>query len=91
MLNYYVGKVRTHIFDSFSRKGPYESSNVSLVLYRKVLAKGFMAKEDLWPEEEVDPSTFDDPVEKGSDAWRVQRIQKAYCNPENYRRRNLAI
>ena len=50
-----------------------------------------MAKEDLWPQHEVDPSTFNTPVERGSDEWRVQRIQKAYCNPENYRRRNLAI
>ena len=56
-----------------------------------VLAKGFMAKEDLWCEEDVDPSTFDAPVERGTDEWRLQRIQKAYCNPENYRRRNLAI
>ena len=56
-----------------------------------VLAKGFMAKGDLWPQNEVDPSTFDDPVERGSDEWRIQRIQKAYCNPENYRRRNLAV
>merc|ERR1739844_406190 len=32
-----------------------------------------------------------DEVTKGSEEWRVQRIQKAYCNPENYRRRNLAI
>lgn len=68
----------------------YAENDVELLCW-EVLAKGFMAKEDLWPEEEVDPSTFDDPVEKGSDEWRVQRIQKAYCNPENYRRRNLAI
>lgn len=50
-----------------------------------------MAKPDLWTKEDVDPSTFDDPVVKGSDEWRLQRIQKAYCNPENYRRRELAI
>ena len=56
-----------------------------------VLAKGFMAKPDLWSKEDVDPSTFEDPVVKGSDEWRLQRIQKAYCNPENYRRRELAI
>lgn len=42
-------------------------------------------------EEDVDPSTFDDPVEKGSEQWQVQRIQKGYCNQENYRRQNLAI
>ena len=56
-----------------------------------VLAKGFMAKSDLWPEHEVDPAAFDMPVVRGSDEWRVQRIQKAYCHTENYRRRNLAI
>ncbi len=50
-----------------------------------------MAKPDLWSREDVDPSTFDDPVVKGSNEWRLQRIQKAYCNPENYRRRDLAI
>ena len=50
-----------------------------------------MAKEDLWPKDEVDPSTFDDPVERGSDEWRLQRIQSAYCNEENYRRRDLAV
>lgn len=50
-----------------------------------------MAKGDLWPQEEVDPATFDMPVVKGSDEWRLQRIQKAYCNPENYRRRELAM
>ena len=55
-----------------------------------MLAKGFAANNDLWSEDEVDPSSFDSPVVKGSDEWRLQRIQKAYCNPENYRRRRLA-
>ena len=55
-----------------------------------MLAKGFAANNDLWSEDEVDPSSFDSPVVKGSDEWRLQRIQKAYCNPENYRRRHLA-
>jgi hypothetical protein len=51
-----------------------------------------MAQEDLWPQSEVDPSTFDAPaLERGTDEWRLQRIQKAYCNDENYRRRDLAI
>ena len=50
-----------------------------------------MAKEDLWPENEIDPSTFNAPVVKGSDEWRLQRLQRAYCNSENYRRRELAI
>lgn len=56
-----------------------------------VLAKGFMAKKDLWTKDEVNPQSFDFPVEKGSDEWRLQRIQKAYCHDENYRRRDLAI
>merc|ERR1712242_200809 len=34
---------------------------------------------------------FNIPVVRGSDEWRIQRIQKAYCHPENYRRRDLAI
>jgi len=50
-----------------------------------------MAKEELWRQEDVDESTFDLPVERGSNEWRLQRIQKAYCNKENYRRRDLAI
>jgi len=68
----------------------YSDNGVELLCW-EVLAKGFMAKDDLWPEEEVDSSTFDAPVVKGSDEWRTQRLQKAYCNPENYRRRDLAI
>jgi diketogulonate reductase-like aldo/keto reductase len=68
----------------------YEANGVELLCW-EVLAKGFMAKEDLWPSEEVDPTTFSSPVQRGTDEWRLQRIQKAYCNPENYRRRNLAI
>lgn len=67
----------------------YAKRGVELLCW-EVLAKGFMAKEDLWTEKEVDPCTFDAPVERGTDSWRLQRIQKAYCNPENYRRRNLA-
>ena len=50
-----------------------------------------MAKSDLGPEHEVDPETFDAPVERGTNEWRLQRMQKAYCHPENYRRRNLAV
>mmetsp|Transcript_18302 Transcript_18302/g.25800 ORF Transcript_18302/g.25800 Transcript_18302/m.25800 type:complete len:470 (-) Transcript_18302:113-1522(-) len=67
----------------------YEENDVELLCW-EVLAKGFMAKPDLWQEEDVDPSTFDDPVEIGSPEWRLQRLQKAYCNPENYRRRHVA-
>lgn len=68
----------------------YESHGVELLCW-EVLAKGFMAKEELWRQEDVDESTFDLPVERGSNEWRLQRIQKAYCNKENYRRRDLAI
>eukprot|EP00551_Chaetoceros_affinis_P007628 CAMPEP_0203665414 /NCGR_PEP_ID=MMETSP0090-20130426/2620_1 /ASSEMBLY_ACC=CAM_ASM_001088 /TAXON_ID=426623 /ORGANISM="Chaetoceros affinis, Strain CCMP159" /LENGTH=402 /DNA_ID=CAMNT_0050528947 /DNA_START=1186 /DNA_END=2394 /DNA_ORIENTATION=+ len=68
----------------------YADNGVELLCW-EVLAKGFMAKEDLWQQNEVDPSTFHAPVVKGSDEWRLQRIQRAYCNPENYRRRELAI
>ena len=50
-----------------------------------------MAKEDLWTQDEVDPATFNLPVERGYEEWRLQRIQKAYCNAENCRRRDLAI
>jgi aryl-alcohol dehydrogenase-like predicted oxidoreductase len=68
----------------------YADNGVELLCW-EVLAKGFMAKEDLWTEDEVDESSFDKPVIKGSDEWRLQRIQKAYCNAENYRRKGLAI
>jgi aryl-alcohol dehydrogenase-like predicted oxidoreductase len=57
----------------------------------EVLAKGFMAKPHLWSEDTLDPSTLDDPVEIGSNEWRLQRIQKAYCYDKNYRRRRAAI
>lgn len=67
----------------------YAENGVELICW-EVLAKGFAANNDLWSEDEVDPSSFDSPVVKGSDEWRLQRIQKAYCNPENYRRRHLA-
>lgn len=68
----------------------YEDHGIELICW-EVLAKGFMAKEDLWTQNEVDPKSFDTLVERGSDAWRLQRIQKAYCNDENYRRRDLAV
>lgn len=68
----------------------YEDNNIELICW-EVLAKGFMAKADLWPEEEVDSSTFFSPVEEGSDEWRKQRIQRAYCHAENYRRRDVAL
>jgi len=67
----------------------YEENNIELICW-EVLAKGFMAKGDMWPEEEVDPSTFNTPVVEGSDEWRIQRVQRAYCHSENYRRRDVA-
>lgn len=68
----------------------YDENKIELLCW-EVLAKGFMAKPDLWPKEEVDSSTFYTPVEEGSDEWRIQRIQRAYCHDENYRRRDVAI
>ena len=68
----------------------YEDNGIELLCW-DVLAKGFMASPDLWPEHEINPETFDAPIEIGTDEWRVHRIQRAYCNPENYRRRNLTI
>jgi hypothetical protein len=50
-----------------------------------------MAVPDLWCEKTVDPSFFDKEVELGTDEWRMQRIQRAYCNDENYRRRRNAL
>ena len=68
----------------------YDNNNIELLCW-EVLAKGFMAKSDLWPKEEVDSSTFFTAVEEGTDEWRIQRIQRAYCHDENYRRRDVAI
>jgi len=68
----------------------YEDNNIELSCW-EVLAKGFMAKPHLWSEDTVDPCSFDAPVEIGSDEWRLQRIQKAYCYDMNYRRRRLAM
>jgi len=50
-----------------------------------------MAVPDLWSEETVDKSFFEKEVEVGTDEWRLQRIQKAYCNEENWRRRRNAV
>jgi aryl-alcohol dehydrogenase-like predicted oxidoreductase len=68
----------------------YHQNGVELVCW-EVLAKGFMAVPDLWCEKTVDPSFFHKEVELGSEEWRLQRIQKAYCNDENYRRRRNAL
>ena len=68
----------------------YYQNGVELVCW-EVLAKGFMAVPDLWCEKTVDPTFFQKEVELGSDEWRLQRIQTAYCNDENYRRRRNAL
>lgn len=55
----------------------------------EALAKGFMAVPDLW--ETVDDELICGPEkELGSNEWRMQRIQRAYCTAENYERRSLA-
>lgn len=73
----------------------YEEHGVELVCW-EVLAKGFMANPELWTEDTVDLSFLDGgercelaPV--GTPEWRLQRIQRAYCHPENYRRRRAAM
>eukprot|EP00816_Leptocylindrus_hargravesii_P005151 CAMPEP_0196811978 /NCGR_PEP_ID=MMETSP1362-20130617/20169_1 /TAXON_ID=163516 /ORGANISM="Leptocylindrus danicus, Strain CCMP1856" /LENGTH=365 /DNA_ID=CAMNT_0042187393 /DNA_START=284 /DNA_END=1381 /DNA_ORIENTATION=+ len=68
----------------------YENNGVELVCW-EVLAKGFMAVPTLWSKEDVDRSTFDKTFEAGTNEWRLQRIQRAYCHLENYRRREAAI
>lgn len=57
----------------------------------EALAKGFMAVPDLWSEDSIDTAFLNGPdAEIGSNDWRTQRIQRAYCTPENYERRNIA-
>ena len=68
----------------------YEENGVELVCW-EVLAKGFMAVPSLWSKEDVDRSTFDKTFETGTNEWRLQRIQRAYCHSENYRRREAAM
>ena len=58
----------------------------------EALAKGFMAVPTLWRRHEIDFSTFHGPdAEVGTDLWRLQRIQRAYCTPANYVRRDIAL
>ena len=58
----------------------------------EALAKGFMAVPALWRRHELDFSTFHGPdAETGTDLWRLQRIQRAYCTPGNYVRRDIAL
>lgn len=75
----------------------YGERDVELVCW-EVLAKGFMANPELWPEDSVDTAVFGDDLtsdktlaEIGTNEWRLQRIQRAYCHPENYRRRSAAV
>lgn len=58
------------------------------VLGWETLAKGFMAVPDQWSRP-IAKNTGKPKV--GSDAWRLQRLQNAYCTPENYRRREEAV
>lgn len=58
----------------------------------EALAKGFMAVPTLWRRHELDFSTFHGPdAETGTDLWRLQRIQRAYCTSGNYARRDIAL
>jgi aryl-alcohol dehydrogenase-like predicted oxidoreductase len=68
----------------------YHTKGVELICW-EVLAKGFMAVPDLWPEHSIDKVFLDKVVEIGSDEWRLQRLQRAYCHDENYRRRRNAL
>lgn len=68
----------------------YNERGVELICW-EVLAKGFMAVENLWCEKSVDPAFLKKEVVQGSDDWRLQRIQRAYCTEENYRRRRNAL
>lgn len=69
----------------------YRENNVEILGW-EVLAKGFMAREDMWPEEEIAKRNLNcEMIERGTDEWRLNRIQKAYCTKDNYYRRKLAI
>lgn len=68
----------------------YHQNGIELLCW-EVLAKGFMAVPHQWCEQSVDKAFFEKNVEIGTDEWRLQRLQKAYCNDENYRRRRKAI
>jgi len=61
------------------------------ILGWEALAKGFMAVPTLWNEDSIDKDFLNGPdAELGSNDWRTQRIQRAYCHSENYARRALA-
>jgi len=66
----------------------YAKNNIEVMGW-EALAKGFMAVPDLWSN--IDRDLIHGPdAEQGSDLWRMQRIQRAYCTPENYERRRIA-
>jgi len=68
----------------------YRDHNVEVMGW-EALAKGFMAVPTLWRQHEIHYSTFHGPdADAGTDTWRLQRIQRAYCTPANYRRRDIA-
>lgn len=69
----------------------YAENNVNLYCW-EVLAKGFMAVNDLWSPTSLDYNMLKDPsVVEGTDEWRLQRIQNAYCHDANYKRRSIAM
>lgn len=69
----------------------YRRHNVELLCW-EVLAKGFMAQPHLWSSDAVDWDMLlnNHDVELGSNEWRLQRLQKAYCSEANYHRRRVA-
>jgi len=68
----------------------YKSEGIEVMGW-EALAKGFMAVPDLWDEQSLDQNLIRGPDrELGSNEWRMQRIQRAYCTKENYERRRLA-
>eukprot|EP00543_Licmophora_paradoxa_P017693 CAMPEP_0202460422 /NCGR_PEP_ID=MMETSP1360-20130828/43876_1 /ASSEMBLY_ACC=CAM_ASM_000848 /TAXON_ID=515479 /ORGANISM="Licmophora paradoxa, Strain CCMP2313" /LENGTH=399 /DNA_ID=CAMNT_0049082077 /DNA_START=125 /DNA_END=1324 /DNA_ORIENTATION=+ len=60
------------------------------------LAKGFMAVPDLWSDvSQIDVRKMHErlcngKIEIGSGEWRMARIQRAYCTPDNFERRKIA-
>eukprot|EP00550_Attheya_septentrionalis_P008937 CAMPEP_0198289052 /NCGR_PEP_ID=MMETSP1449-20131203/7378_1 /TAXON_ID=420275 /ORGANISM="Attheya septentrionalis, Strain CCMP2084" /LENGTH=421 /DNA_ID=CAMNT_0043987319 /DNA_START=118 /DNA_END=1383 /DNA_ORIENTATION=- len=83
----------THSLSCPSKVGEiewYKANGVEIMGW-EALAKGFMAVPTLWREHEVNLSTFHGPdAEIGSETWRMQRIQRAYCTQLNYARRRIA-
>lgn len=68
----------------------YKQNGIEIMGW-EALAKGFMAVPDLWSEDTIDRAFLNGKdAEIGSNDWRTQRIQRAYCTPENYERRRIA-